>query len=452
MAVYHEWEAANKKMAALSYDAMTVTELLNLQSRREVVARAQPVADHQIIALLAAQADPKALGAKNLADLLATRLRISVGDANQRIKDAKLLGPRRSMTGEPLAPALPNFAAAQARGQIGAEHVRIIEKFFKDLPAYIDATTREQAEADLARNALGFGPTDFRKAADRLALLLNQDGDPPDHAEQARRRYLKIDKPGPNGLSRIHGLLDPEAVATLEPGFAKLGAPGMCNPDDHTPCIDGAPDDATIRSDTRSQGQRTHDALKALARAVLASGKLGQLNGLPATIIVTAALQDLETAAGVGVTAGGTLLPMREVIRLAAQAHHYLVIYDKHHPEKLYCGRAKRFATPGQRIVLHARDRGCTRPGCTAPGYWTQVHHVDGWAAHTGQTNINDLTLACGPDNRLVEEGGWSTRKRNDGRTEWIPPPHLDTGQPRVNNYHHPEKYLAPEDDDVGDD
>lgn len=34
------------------------------------------------------------------------------------------------------------------------------------------------------------------------------------------------------------------------------------------------------------------------------------------------------------------------------------------------------------------------------------------------------------------------TRKRNDGRTEWIPPPQLDTGQPRVNDFHHPEKYL----------
>jgi hypothetical protein len=28
------------------------------------------------------------------------------------------------------------------------------------------------------------------------------------------------------------------------------------------------------------------------------------------------------------------------------------------------------------------------------------------------------------------------------------PPPHLDTGQTRINNYHHPEKYLLPEDND----
>jgi hypothetical protein len=39
------------------------------------------------------------------------------------------------------------------------------------------------------------------------------------------------------------------------------------------------------------------------------------------------------------------------------------------------------------------------------------VHHVDGWAAADGETNINKLTLACGPDNRLIEESGWTTRK-----------------------------------------
>ncbi len=87
---------------------------------------------------------------------------------------------------------------------------------------------------------------------------------------------------------------------------------------------------------------------------------------------------------------------------------------------------------------------GCTRPGCTAPGYWCQVHHVDGWAAAHGETNINELTLACGPDNRLVEEGGWTTRKRKDGRTEWIPPPHLDTGQSRVNDHHHQRNTYCP--------
>lgn len=442
LAVVARWEQAQADMAGLCFAGLTAAEVLAIQKRLEHGYRAQPAVDHQLIHQLTAQATPAELGANSWPKVLSEALRISTDEAKRRIKQAELLGPRTAMTGEPLPPTLPNVAAAQARGQIGSEHVRTIEKFFNELPSRIDAQTRDQAEADLARIATGLGPTQFRAAADRLALLLNQDGDLPDEADRARRRYLTIDKQDAGGMSRFHGLLDPEARATLDAVLAKLAAPGMCNPDDEAPCVDGEPTDAAVQGDARSPGQRNHDALKAMGRAVLASGELGRHNGLPATIIVTATLQDLQSGAGVAATGGGSLLPMRDVIRLASQSHHYLVIYDKHTRQPLYCGRAKRFATPGQRIVLHALERGCTRPGCTAPAYWCQVHHVEDWVADNGQTNINDLTLACGPDNRLVEDGGWSTRKRNDGRTEWLPPPHLDTGQPRVNDFHHPEKYL----------
>jgi hypothetical protein len=128
-----------------------------------------------------------------LADVLSTRLRISKGEATKRIKQAELLGPQQTLTGEPLAPKLANTAAAQARGEIGPEHVRIIEKFFDELPGHIDGRTRDQAEADLARTATGLGPTQLRAAAERLAFLLNQDGDLPDDADRARRRYLTIE-------------------------------------------------------------------------------------------------------------------------------------------------------------------------------------------------------------------------------------------------------------------
>ena len=167
------------------------------------------------------------------------------------------------------------------------------------------------------------------------------------------------------------------------------------------------------------------------------------------TLIVSTTLQDLEAGAGQAVTGSGTLLPMSTVIRLASHSYHYLAVFDKHTNCSLYLGRARRTASPAQRIMLHAKDRGCTRPGCTASGYRCQVHHaVDDWA-DGGQTNIDDLTLACPKDNRLVKPGGWKTRKRKDGRTEWIPPPHLDSGQSRVNDYHHPENLLLPKGDEV---
>lgn len=92
----------------------------------------------------------------------------------------------------------------------------------------------------------------------------------------------------------------PELRATLEAVLAKLAAPGMCNPFDETPCVDGAPTQDAIDHDPRSAAQRNHDALGAALRALLASGELGQHNGLPASIVVTTTLNELEAAAGRG--------------------------------------------------------------------------------------------------------------------------------------------------------
>ncbi len=81
-------------------------------------------------------------------------------------------------------------------------------------------------------------------------------------------------------------------------------------------------------------------------------------------------------------------------------------------------------------------------------GYQCQVHHASCDWVDGGRTDVDALTLACGPHNRLVAPGGWRTRKRKDGRTEWIPPPELDAGQARTNRYHRPQRYLVADDDD----
>jgi hypothetical protein len=81
----------------------------------------------------------------------------------------------------------------------------------------------------------------------------------------------------------------------------------------------------------------------------------------------------------------------------------------------------------------HATDRGCTKSGCDAPAYHSRVHQVRGWTK-TRRTDIHDLTLACGAHNRLAEKC-WTTRTNTKGDTEWLPPPHLDYWQPRVDTY-----------------
>ncbi len=208
--------------------------------------------------------------------------------------------------------------------------------------------------------------------------------------------------------------------------------------------VDETPDEDAVRRDTRSQAQRNRDGLLAGLRGLMASGNLGQHNGLPVSIVVTTTLKDMEAAAGKALTGGGSQLPMSDLIRMASHAHHYLALFDNGKALALY--HAKRLATPAQRIMLYAKDRGCTKPGCDAPAYHSQVHHVQRWQA-TRRTDINDLALACGIDNRLVEKG-WTTQKNTNGDTEWTPPAHVDHGQPRTNPYHHPERFLRDSDDD----
>ncbi|WP_102143426.1 HNH endonuclease signature motif containing protein [Mycobacterium hubeiense] len=441
--------AASARVAAHAFDDLTATDALDVKARLEQLYRAQPAVDHRLTAQLTSQTTAKELGGKNWADVLATRLRISPTEAKRRLKDAANLGPRSTLTGEPLAPHWPNVAAGIADGLIGAEHLKIISGFFHELPDHIDHQTRQACEADLARIAREHSPEGLREAAKLLMALIHPDGELSD-AERARRRGIHLGPQRPDGLSEIRGLVDPELRATLDAIWAKWAAPGMCNPDDETPCITGTPTAEQIQNDTRTLAQRQHDALKALARNTLTSGELGQHNGLPCTIIVTTTLKELESGCGTALTAGGTRLPMADVIRLAAHAHHYLVVFENHTQIPLYLGRSKRIASPGQRLVLYARDRGCTRPGCPAPAAWCQVDHTQPWNTN-GPTDITNEKLACPPDNRLLHDGGWTTRKRKDGRIEWIPPPALDSGQARINNLHHPENFLVPPEEEDND-
>jgi hypothetical protein len=429
-------EAGYKRALDLTFDVLTTPERLRVLQRWEQLRRWQPAVEHALINQLAEQADPTELGG-TLAAALANRLRITRAEASRRIHDAADLGERTALNGEPLQPLLPATAAAQRNGEIGAGHVAVIRGFWHRLPDFVDPETRAHAEAQLARLAGQHRPDELARLADKLTDCLNPDGDFTDH-DRARRRGITIGRQDIDGMSPITGYLTPEARATIDAVFAKLAGPGMCNPEEVEPCVSGTPSQAAIQGDTRSAAQRNHDALVAAGRALLASGDLGQHNGLPASIIVTTTLQELEAGTGKALTGGGTLLPMSDVIRLGSHAHHYLAIFDNGKALALY--HTKRLASPAQRIVLHAKDRGCSFPGCTVPGYLCEAHHNDPYATNP-VTDVNDMTLTCRPNHKLADQG-WTTRKNARGDTEWIPPPHLDRGQPRVNTYHHPEKLL----------
>jgi hypothetical protein len=229
LAALTQLETLTASMNRLSIDGFTPLELLDVQQRREAVARAQPVLDHKIYQRLHAECTPTSLGASSYKKVLAHRLRISEEEAARRLKNAELLGPRTSLTGEPLEPTLPNIASAQKKGLIGAEHIAKVKSFFKKLPSCVDDQAREAAEVDLARHASELSVDGFRQVADRLLYLLDQDGQFSD-VDRAAHRCARRGRQRPDGMVPFYALLTPEAAATWEAVEAKLAAPGMCNP------------------------------------------------------------------------------------------------------------------------------------------------------------------------------------------------------------------------------
>ncbi len=158
-------------------------------------------------------------------------------------------------------------AAAQRNGELGPAHVAVIRSFWQRLPCFVDLETRTHAEAQLARLGSEHRPDELAKLADKLLDCLNPDGDFTD-VDRARRRGLTIGRQDSDGMSPITGWLTPKPAPRWDAVFAKLAAPGMCNPADQTPCISGTPPTAAIQGDTRSCAQRTHDALLAAGRAL----------------------------------------------------------------------------------------------------------------------------------------------------------------------------------------
>ncbi|MBB2991103.1 hypothetical protein FHR72_002576 [Mycolicibacterium iranicum] len=436
--------AAIDDLAGCEVDLLTRADLVEALDELETLSCRLPSVGHRMLARLQAEATPQEMGAKSFKEVLSVRWRISTGEAHRRLTEAALLAPRQGLTGPSLPPALPATAAAQGLGLINGEHVEVIRKAVDRLPGFVDPVTQEQFEVQLVRTAVGNGPKELEDCADRILFLLDQDGPEPDDADRARKRAVSKSRQRDDGMIDLRATLTPEAWAVWEAIFARYAAPGMCNPDDTEPCTSGTPSQAQIDNDGRSLAQRQHDAMVAAGRIALMSGELGQLNGLPVSIIIRTTLQDLESRAGVGVTGGGTVMPIADVIRAAGHANHYLAVFDRATGSALNLFRARRTASPAQRIMAIARDGGCTKPCCTVGAYGSQVHHVTADWADGGNTNIDELGLACGPDNRSVGQGGWSTRMNDRCEVEWIPPPQLDTGQARVNNYHRPERLLQP--------
>lgn len=376
--------------------------------------------------------------------LLCSRLRITSAEVKRRFRVAARIRPRRSLTGPSLPPELPKLADAVEKGKVGDDHIAAVLHALDVLPSAVSAVDRDKAERILVKHATKQDAKFVAAAGERISDYLNPDGNFSDE-DRAKRRGLVLGKQGVDGMSRLSGWLDPEARAYVETVTAAM-RPGRHVPENGDP--------APEQRDNRTPAQRCHDGLKLALRYGISSGELGVHRGVPVTVIVTTKLADLEQAARAAQdpsipmppparTGGNSRLPMRDLIRMAANSIHYLAVFEDHSDRPLYLGRSKRIATLDQRLICYARDGGCTRPDCLESGYHCEVHHAVDWAKGK-LTNADSLYFLCAPDHSEATDGHVTTTVTDDGRLAWSD----GTGPPRVNRLNRPDELLDDDDED----
>src|SRR4051794_36158999 len=402
-------------------ERLAATELASVLEAVEVQRRRLEGVDQRLLAAASSAGVAAAFGQAGVADVLTSLLRIDPREARARVGRAVDLGPRRALTGEPLAPLLPVTAAAVARGAVSAAQVEVIVDCLERIPPAAPAAG-PVAERLLVEAARFEAPRQLRRTAAELLTRLDPDGlEPVEDRADRRRSFTLVTKP--DGTSSPRGSWTAELTAVWEAILDSLAAP--------QPAEEGLPDD-------RSPAQRRHDAMADAATRLLRSATLPAAAGSPVTVLATTTITDLTTAAetsGLALLGHGQVISARQLLALAAEAEVLPVVFTDTGGILAY-GTGRRLATRGQRLALAARDGGCSFPGCDRPAAWTEVHHVPEWI-NGGGTDLDNLCLVCRFHHRNFEKFGWQVHIE-DGVPLWTPPPWLDADQrPRRNTAHH---------------
>jgi len=109
-------------------------------------------------------------------DMLWARLRITPKEITRRFKLAARIRPRRSLTGPPVQPELPELADAVQAGAVGEDHIRAVCCAVDVLPACVSPTDVAEAERTLVQHATKLDAGVVTKLGQRIADYLNPDG------------------------------------------------------------------------------------------------------------------------------------------------------------------------------------------------------------------------------------------------------------------------------------
>jgi hypothetical protein len=315
---------------------------------------------------------PERDGQASMRSWLRGHLRLSARAA------ARIVGNGRALE------QLPAVAAGFAAGTITAEQVALIalvaavdvqaEAVGQGLDlAVVDATLAEVA-ATQVHAALG-------AVVQRFLDLLDPDGTEPDPTEGRRLSIARH----PDGSRTFRGELDAVGGEKLETWLESLVQAGR------------------PAGDTRSRAQQLADALVQGVDNALAAGQAPILRTVKPHVFVRIDLDDLIDPAigpGAGSTWFGAQISAARARMLACDGGISRVVFgpDGHSVD---FGRTHRVVPPPLRRAVELRDEHCVFPGCDAPSYWCDVHHLLHWI-DGGETCLENSALLCERHSHLV--------------------------------------------------
>jgi hypothetical protein len=371
-------------------------------------------------------------GCDNPIELLERAVQISHSTARARLRTARAITTRLTLTGQGRPAPLDHARQELAGGRLSLDALTTIADGLRPLQRRCSADDLVAAETELVRAAVGVDGAppcsihELRIMTQTWALFLDPDGTLPDE-DTERMRTFRIGRER-NNLFPVHGNVTPDVAATLQRALDAHLNPRV---QDRTPRFVDAPDDADSPADEhvhdpRTADQKRHDAFAGILSAAVSTADSPTLGGAAPTLVVTVADDQLDRADGVAFVDG----PDGEIPVPAAFARHIGCHGTVHRVNFGPTGAIKaldvvdRVFTHWQRKAISARDGGCIIPGCRVRAAWCEVHHVVEHA-RGGPTDVRNGVLLCWHHHRTIETSGWEIRMV-DGVPRVRPPNWVD--------------------------
>lgn len=394
-------------------------DLIGLARELEATGRSLAGVGIRVTGELVERGTAEMLGARTPAAMLHEALNITQAEARARVRIARAGLPRETLSGDTIAPLVPEALAVLDRGSISPDHAAVIVDTVTWIPAAVDDETRGVCRDLLLHEAQVGDVIRLKKVAEQIRHIVDPDGTL-DGRHPADRMELHIGERRRDGLSAIRGLLDQTTTEALRQAVEPLAQPQPI--DKNTP-------------DQRPPALRRAQALGEVLARYLATGKAPIDGGFRPQVVVTIDLDQLLDRIGSG-TADYTGPISAATARMLACDAEIIPQVLGSDSVVLDQGRAVRLFPPEIRRAIVTRDRGCTFPGCDAPSAWCDAHHIAWWTRDFGPTCERNGCLLCRKHHVLIHQGDWEVRMADLGHPEYIPPRDVDPARTPVTNQH----------------